>query len=178
MIDITDDPRAALEIRRYHTWKVTHHQSVGEHTCQIMRIMLTIWPRCPRRLLVYAVTHDMGEMCGDIPYPFKKMFPELKSGMLKAESELRMRQRETVGIPPSVSLSAQEQKFFKICEYIEMMEYGISEINMGNRYGDLIVQRMRDELSRAKMDEVIDHPGIPRAIEEYVSKRIQLEELP
>lgn len=177
MIDLTSDPRAALEIRRFHTWRTIQSQSVGEHSAQIARIMLTVWPRCPRRLLIHAVTHDMGEMCGDVAYPFKKMFPEIADGMAKAEHEVRMRQRDRVGTPPLLPLSAPEKKFFKICEYIEMMEFGFAEYNLGNKYGAIIVARMREELRGLIMEEVQDHPGIPRAIEEYVSRRLAFEEL-
>lgn len=179
VIDITPDPRAALEIVRYHTWRVIRPQTVGEHSAQIMRIMLTVWPRCPRRLLIHAVAHDMDEMVGDIPYPFKKNFPELDEGMRKAGYEIRRRQREACGIPPDVALSGHEQRFFKLCEYIEMWEYGIAEKNMGNRYADVVVERMQTEIRRKMpFEEIPDHPGIPAALTKYIQSRIDMEKLP
>lgn len=176
MIDITPDPRAALEIPRYHTWRIIRSQTVGEHSAQIMRIMLTIWPRCPRRLLIYAVYHDMGEMAGDIPYPFKKNYPELNTGMKKAELEIRNLQRESCGVPPDVALSATEQKFFKLCEYIEMWEYGLAELNMGNEYAKLIAIRMLNEIHKMMpFGEIPDHPGVAQAIGRYMEARTAME---
>lgn len=178
-VDLTDDPRAALEIARYHTWRCIRRQSVGEHSAQIARIMLTVWPRCPRRLLIHAIGHDMDEMVGDIPYPFKKNFPELASGMKKASFEIRRRQRETCGIPPDVVLSAHEQRFFKLCEYIEMWEFGISEQQMGNEYAKLVTERMMAEIRRQMpFEEMPDHPGVPLAITKYIQARLEMEMIP
>jgi hypothetical protein len=183
MFDITYDPRVSGEIRRYHTWSVLRDQSVGEHTWQIMRILLTVWPRCPRRVLVYAVGHDMGEMGGDIAYPFKSLFPELKSLTSQVESYVATKQAETCGRPEIPTISSYEQTVFKLCEYVEMWEYGLHEMNMGNRYATTIVDRMMIEIRNAlvKLEEFSDtqfareHPGIPQAIRRYMQQRINME---
>jgi len=184
VIDITYDPRVAGEIRRYHTWSVVNHQTVGCHTWQIMRILLTVWPRCPRRLLIYAVIHDMTEMGGDIPYPFKAMFPDLKSIMLHVDNHV-IREQMKFGRPETVILSPYETLVFKLCEWIEMWEYGLHEMNMGNRYAAKIAERMYREiwnglcrLESVEMTTTQDaqqHPGIGVAIREYVKKRAEIE---
>jgi hypothetical protein len=141
VIDITHDPRAAMEIRRYHTWRTLRSQSNGEHSCQIIRIMLCIWPEVPRKLIVHAAMHDVGEMAGDIPYPFKKNNPKLRDEHGKAEREVYTTMADKWGLPRLTVLSHDEEKFFKMCEYLEMWEYGISEQRMGNSYAAMISER-------------------------------------
>lgn len=142
IVNIEEDPRHAGQVTRFHTWPVHRQQSVGEHSWQIQRIMLTIWPSVPRHLLVHCTVHDVGEMAGDIPYPFKKRNPALKHHMSRAEEEVHRTMTARWSLPPSVVLNEMEMNFFKMCEYIEMWEYGLMELNMGNRYGSMISTRM------------------------------------
>lgn len=184
MLDLTYDPRASGEITRYHTWSVLRQQSVGEHSWQILRVMLTVWPRAPRRLLVHAVTHDMPEMAGDISYPFKVLFPELRAAITKAENHVVHEQTKN-GRPEEVVLSPYEKLVFKLCEWIEMWEYGLHEINLGNKYAEIICRRMMAEIGPAlhkletELHETQDarqHPGIPQAAHRYILQRMKMEE--
>jgi hypothetical protein len=143
IINIEEDPRHAGQITRYHTWPVHRAQSVGEHTWQIQRIMLTIWPDCPRHLLVHCTVHDVGEMAGDLPWPAKRNDPVLKERMTVAELRQHRRMTARWGLPAPVKLSEMEQDFFKMCEYIEMWEFGLMEQSMGNRYGTIVATRMQ-----------------------------------
>jgi 5'-deoxynucleotidase YfbR-like HD superfamily hydrolase len=183
-MDLTGDPRAAGEIRRYHTWAIHNEQSVGEHTWQVMRIILTVWPSCPRHVLVYTVKHDMGEMAGDIPYPFKIRVPELRAGMDKAENMVDKLQREGLGAPLlKHPLTPFERLAFKLCENLEMWEHGWREYNMGNRYALLITERMQaavatniellEEMKENK--EYRDHAGLLPAVKLYMRLRTQME---
>lgn len=141
IVNIEEDPRHAGQVLRYHTWPVHRQQSVGEHSWQIQRIMLTIWPDVPRRLLVHCTTHDVGEMAGDIPYPFKKKNPALKHHMSREEQQVHETMTARWGLPRPPVVDALEMDFFKMCEYIEMWEYGLMEQNMGNKYGLMIATR-------------------------------------
>lgn len=138
MIDPTHDPRVAGQITRFHTWPRIRDQSVGEHTWQVLRIMLAIWPDCPRKLLVHGVIHDAGEMAGDIPYPFKRNDQILKDRMDAAEASIR---DKMYGLPEDIVLSHYEQKFFKLCEFLDMWEFGLHEINLGNNYAFVVATR-------------------------------------
>lgn len=172
MINITDDPRSTLEITRYHTWRVIRAQSNGEHSCQIQRIMLCIDPNVSRRLLIYAVLHDIDESVGDIPYPFKKNNPDLKAAFNRVALEMRRGMEETHHIPRLPVLDEIEEKFFKICEYIEMWEYGITEVNMGNLYAVLIAERCI--LAASNLMQDLPTP-LQEKIKKYIANRMKQE---
>lgn len=142
IVDIESDPRHGLQVRRYHTWRVLQTQTTGEHSAQIMRIMLTVWPDVPRHMLVHAVLHDIGEMAGDLPYPVKRNDPELKERMTRAELRVHKKMSEKFMLPGPVCLTEQENYFFKFCEYLEMWEHCLQERNMGNRYATVMSTRM------------------------------------
>jgi 5'-deoxynucleotidase YfbR-like HD superfamily hydrolase len=183
-MNLTEDPRASGEIRRYHTWAVHNQQSVGEHSWQILRIILTVWPSAPRHILIYTVKHDMGEMAGDIPYPFKIMIGELRPAMQKAENIVEKLQNERIGVPQlKHPLSQFERHVFKACENIEMWEHGWREYNMGNKYAITIIDRMMNAVSANLIDlegmrdtkEYRDHESLIPAIHRYMKTRTQME---
>lgn len=171
MIDPTHDPRNALEINRYHTWR-TRQQTVGEHSAQIMRVMLCIWPQVPRKLLVHAVFHDIEEPAGDIPYPFKKDNPGLKREYDEVARKVRRVMVEDHGIPGPIALDEFEEKFFKMCEFIEMWEFGLSEVNMGNQYAVIIAERCIQAANKILPDL---HPSVQEHAKRYVANRMKQE---
>lgn len=142
IVDIESDPRHGLQVKRYHTWRVIQQQSNGEHSAQISRIMITVWPDCPRHLLIHAVLHDIGEMAGDLPYPSKKNDPALKERMNIAEMRVHRKMSEKFMLPSAVFLNEYDQIFFKFCEYLEMWEHCLQEQNMGNKYATVMATRM------------------------------------
>lgn len=177
MLDPSVDPRVALQITRYHTWPRVRDQNNGEHSAQIMRIMITVWPEVPRRLLVHAVLHDIGEMTGDVQYPYKKNTPGLKAAMDVAEAGVREKMVEQHGIPRDVVLSDFEENFFKVCEYLEMWEWSLQEMNLGNRYGQVVA--MRCLLAASERLESIgardSWPDLRPAVKRYVDNRTAKE---
>lgn len=176
MMNLAEDPRAGLELLRYHSWAVHRSQSVGEHSCQIMRILLTVWPDCPRRMLVHAVTHDMGEMAGDAQYPYKQLVPGMKAAHDTAERMVTDRMAEVMGAPPAVNLTAHELHVFKIVEYVEMYEYGLRECNMGNKYGQVIAMRCLQAAGLLMGDKKYDGEyDVRPAIKRYIDTRMKWE---
>lgn len=142
IVNIEKDPRHGLQVRRYHTWRVLQSQSVGEHSAQIMRILLTVDPYVDRHLLVHCVLHDIGEMTGDLPYPSKKNDKVLKERMDIGELRVHRDMTECFMLPPPVKLSQEDETLFKFCEYVEMWEHCTQERNMGNRYATVMMSRM------------------------------------
>jgi 5'-deoxynucleotidase YfbR-like HD superfamily hydrolase len=183
-MNLVEDPRAAGEVRRYHTWAVHKDQTVGLHTWQILRILLTIWPNCPRNVIVYGLVHDAGEMSGDIQYPFKILFTELRAGADKAENHVRKLQRESIGAPEiKHPLSVFEAQVFKCCDNLDMWEFGLREMNMGNLYATLIVERMAaavagniNNLEGMKdTQQYQQNSDLVPTIHRYMKKRIEME---
>lgn len=177
VINLSDDPRAGLELARYHSWAVHRRQSVGEHSAQIARILATVWPDCPRKMLLYCVLHDIGEMTGDVQYPYKKKVPGLKVNMDMAESMVRFDMEQIIGLPALPLLSNYEKDVFKLCEYLEMWEYGLREMNMGNQYGRIVAQRCVLEASRLyeTMEPAPSCPDIRPAVRRYMDARLKFE---
>jgi len=185
-MNLAEDPRAAGEIRRYHTWAVHSDQTVGLHTWQILRILLTVWPNCPRNVIVYGIIHDAGEMSGDIQYPFKILFPELRAGADKAENHVRDMQRKGIGAPPEPHpLSVFEKAVFKCCDNLDMWEYGLREMNMGNLYAGIIVERMAAAVAEnvssisgmfnSNNRQALQNPDVNANIHKYMQTRLKME---
>jgi 5'-deoxynucleotidase YfbR-like HD superfamily hydrolase len=185
-MNLAEDPRAVGEVRRYSTWAVHRDQSVGEHTWQVMRILLTVWPQAPRSVVVHALMHDAGEMSGDIQYPFKNLFPELRAGADKAENYVRDAQRKSpIGAPETPHpLSPFEKLVLKACDNLEMVEFGMREVNMGNAYAKIVVSRMvqavGENLNALKeldgTQQAKQNDGVVNAIHRYLMNRNQMED--
>lgn len=183
-MNLAEDPRAAGEVRRYHTWAVHKDQSIGLHTWQVLRILLTIWPNCPRNVIVYGLVHDSGEMSGDIQYPFKALFPELRAGSIKAENYVQDMQRKGIGAPEvKHPLSAFETQVFKCCDNLDMWEFGLREMNMGNLYASIVVERMAEAVANnlnniegmKETQQYQQNPELINTIRRYMKKRIEME---
>jgi 5'-deoxynucleotidase YfbR-like HD superfamily hydrolase len=183
--NLVDDPRAAGEVLRYHTWRTIRQQNVAEHTWQLMRILLTVWPNAPRNVIIHALIHDMGEMAGDIQFPFKKLFPDLKTGSDMAENYVRRRQQMVVGAPVvSHPLSPYENLVFKTCDNLEMWEFGMVEMKMGNLYGKIVVKRMHEAVADclARLEAIShvkqfqDNADVVPAITRYFHKRVEMND--
>lgn len=175
----TLDPRRAGLVRRYHTWPRINDQQVDGHSWQNIRILLAIWPDAPRRLLVYAMFHDVGEVAtGDVPYPTKNLDPILQEKFDAAECEAHLAMHETFLVPKPVAISDFERLVFKTCEFIEMWEYGLHEQNLGNRYAGLVAERClagiiqrRDQIREFAADSEDGRETIFQRIISYVEKR-------
>jgi hypothetical protein len=174
MIDyIETDARRGLEVKRFHTWPVLRQQTTGEHAAQVMRIMLAVWPVAPRHVLVHCLTHDMGEMAGDQPWPTKLNDPVLKERTDAAEAFVYDRMVDKWKAPGRERLSMLERNTFKMCEYIEMWEYALTEINLGNQYARCIAVRMLLEANKfmIKIPDMV----IVNAARSYVKSRTEQE---
>lgn len=173
IVDVESDPRHAGQVERYHTWPTHRRQSVAEHTWQVMRIMMTVdVGMCTTRLMHYAVLHDVGEMAGDVPWPGKRNDPVLKSQHDLAEKRVRAAMTARWGQPGLPTLSGTERSFFKMCECIEMWEFGLQERSMGNRYGTVVAERML--LAACEYMEKLSK-DVQKAAKLYVQRRLEQE---
>lgn len=174
---LTLDPRSAGKVTRFHTWERLRDQSVGEHSWQVMRILLAIWPEVPRHMLVHTMYHDVGErVTGDIPYPVKAERPELKGIMdaLEEDALLQMRSWGVLGNPPDF-LCDDEKAAFKLAEFIEMWEYALDELSLGNRNCALIARRCKEQAIRLINSTELP-TGIGAGAVNYIHQRMEHEQ--
>jgi len=151
------DPRRSGRITRYHTWPRIQQQSVGEHSWQVMRIILAIWPDADRDLLIHTVTHDVGEIAtGDLPFPAKARDPELKKKIDDAEKSTHLRMSMPWSLPAPKALSPEQMTVFKLAEYIEMWEWALDDMDMGNSNAELVRIRTLEAIEKMTPDVPTD----------------------
>lgn len=135
-IDIRRNIRLAGQVKRYATWPVLNQQSTGEHSWQVLRIYIEIFGPPIPDVTVYITHHDSAELAvGDPPFPLKAKNPDLKEIYDRLEADAMQEMRgEALPVLP-----AHEMKKIKICDLLEMWEFGHQERMMGNRYAKPII---------------------------------------
>jgi hypothetical protein len=128
--------RMAGQVVRYHTWPMLRRETVAEHTWSVMRIYAQLFgvPDTPH-VLMHILYHDVGEVqVGDIPFPVKRNNPDLKREMDRLEDDALSK----MGVEYFI-LSPLEAWRVKVCDIMDMLEAGVQEMMMGNRYAQPIV---------------------------------------
>ena len=136
------DTRLAGQVRRYHTWPIVKEQSIAEHCWQLLRIYLSVVDK-PDPYFIYHITfHDIGEhFTGDIPYPVKSENDTLKAQMDFLEHKSYCTQLEFWGAFRQALLTDADKVLFKQIELIEMAEFGLDQMCLGNHHGEPIANR-------------------------------------
>ena len=136
---------------------------MAEHTFHVMRIYLEIFGAISSQTAENILVHDMGEIAsGDIPFPIKMNNPVLKEEIDRLEEDAL----EQMGLHQH-QLSILEKTRIKICDLLEMWEFGMVEVSMGNHYAKPIVE----QTSRATRDMMaVLHEEEQNEISEYITK--------
>lgn len=170
----TLDSRSAGNLLRWHTWPHIRQQSVAEHTWQVIRILLAIWPDCPKSVLVEAMFHDVGErVTGDAPYPMKKDNETLRQ-ILNAKERAARQQMAPWGVVPPIDLEDAEQNAIKLAEYIEMWEWALDELALGNQNARIVLVRMREAFNGARVRLL--PLNVESASCSYIQRRVNYEQ--
>ena len=171
MIQIRNDPRLAGEVIRYHTWPHIRSQSVGEHSWQVCRIILSIAPKYAEQLLPHAIMHDVGEIAtGDVPYPVKANNKELGALFDDLEHKAIDEICSEWNLPAPIKHWDKTLRWvFKLAEFIEMWEWGFEEEMRGNRLAELVTHRCREVIGRM-LDQYEDEE-VQGLTERYIQKR-------
>ncbi len=126
--------RRAGNVLRYHTWPTIHKQTVADHTWNVMRIYVELFGPPDRHVWMHMLYHDALEVhTGDIPFYAKRRFPELKSVLTGIEEDLSL-----MSDFPRFELTSNEIDECKLCDLLEMWEWGKEEVLMGNRLAHTI----------------------------------------
>lgn len=133
--DLRRNTRIAGLIKRYHEWPTSREQTNAEHTWHVGRIYLQVFGTPRVEVLVYIQYHDVGELgVGDIPFPAKANNKDLKAVIDVLEQASLMCQGVVLPV-----ITPEEKMRVKICDLLEMWEFGIEEVTRGNKFGNPII---------------------------------------
>lgn len=153
--EVNLNPRLAGQVLRYHVWPTLRQQSVGEHVWQVMRIYVEIFGVPQDNALYHILHHDSGEIItGDLPFPVKRDNPTLKKIFDDMEDATTDAMKiETFFVSKVLKWS------FRICDLMEMLEFGLQEEQMGNKLAHPIVVETAATIRRMCEDPPEDLPG-------------------
>lgn len=143
MIDkVIRSTRHASMIDRYHTYPTLQKQDNASHTYGVLRIYIETFGPPPPEVTVYITYHDSGELAtGDVPYDAKRANPDLKELVNGIADEAAF--ALTKGVFRRDMITEPQHAMVKFCDNLEMAEFGIEEMKLGNMYyGSKIVQKI------------------------------------
>lgn len=158
-------PRIAMMVRRYHTWPVFNYQTIGDHVGNSLMIWSLVFGAVTHTIAEYIIRHDLGELvAGDPPYPSKARNPEYK----KAHAAVEHRALLDMQLPLPV-LSEETLVRLKAVDLIDMLEFGLVELHMGNKFAVPIIDDVLLNLRGLTLS-----PIEREAVASYVSKVLTL----
>lgn len=142
--------RASGRVKRYATWPTIQEQTTGDHTWQVMRIYREIFGLPDPEMFEHMLLHDGGEVfAGDPPYPITTNYPDYDREHAKIEDHAL-----SVIHNYDASTITELQKWrLKVCDLIEMCEFGLYEMRMGNTFGRPIYERTRAGVEKKLIDQ-------------------------
>lgn len=139
---VLQSSRLAGDVRRYHTWSVLRPQTNADHTWNCLRIYLQTFKYISPHVTEYIVFHDCGELrTGDLPFPVKMNNPELKRIIDEEEQKCLAGMGVTLPV-----LALAEKLRVRYCDLMDMHEYGLLEMRLGNQFAKPIVEDTRKAL--------------------------------
>lgn len=136
---VTSSLRHAGGVERYHTWPTIRKQTVADHCYHVLRIYYEIFGPPSPEVTTCVLFHDSAEVrFGDPPFPAKRDNPDLKAVYNRLESAYSA---EMFGFDHSELLSPEQKIMIKVCDLLEMWEFGCVELRMGNQYARPIIER-------------------------------------
>lgn len=131
-------PRFAGAVRRYHTWPTIQQQTVADHTWNVIRVWWSVFGPLTAEESTYALWHDAGELLlGDLPFPVKAERAALKTvcDVVEAEGLLML-----LGFNPLRGASETTRLRCKVADLVEMHEFGVTELLLGNKLAQPIIE--------------------------------------
>jgi 5'-deoxynucleotidase YfbR-like HD superfamily hydrolase len=126
-------------VERYHTWPTIRKQTVADHSYHVLRIYYEIFGPPSPEITTYVLFHDSPEVkYGDPPLPAKRESLELKRVYAELEKDYYTRM---FGFDHRGMVSDEDAIAVKVCDLLEMWEFGTVELQMGNQYARPIVER-------------------------------------
>jgi len=147
----------AGEVRRFHTTRVLHPQSVGEHSWGVAFILQWLcYPLLPSAaVLCAALCHDLPESeTGDVPAPAKWRHAKLAEALDVAELDFV----STHGLEyDKLTLTTAEMRLLKFADMADLVAYCLIERRMGNTRLNTTAKTGINKM----LDLLIDPPPLP-----------------
>lgn len=169
------DPRLAGQVARWHTHPVSRQESVAEHSWNVARLVLAIYPAASRELIVESLMHDIGEgVTGDTPGMAKQMSSGLRYSLEALSTEARRNMVAPWSIPEEEFLTKNEYTVLKLADLLDTWEKGVQEMSQGNMLGGRdIVQWTRSQIE-ARLSEIGEGHALRdtyHAVRGYMARR-------
>lgn len=144
-ITVPGTARQALAVKRYHTLPTIQQQTIADHTCQVLRVYTEVFGPPSAETVQQILWHDSAEIVtGDSPFYGKRMFPQLKRALDEVEDAFLPVISGGEWHPTSLDW---EKKRIKVCDLIEMLEFGREEVRLGSHhYGQGVVDNITGAL--------------------------------
>lgn len=120
--------REASRVERSHT--MPHHGSytVGQHSFDMLTLLIALYPDCRKELMLAVMFHDLTERwTGDIPHPAKHSDGEFGKRIAQIEARL------TKKLGWDVQLTDLERHWLKGLDCVEYLLWAKEQIAMGNQ---------------------------------------------
>ena len=115
---------------RYHSTLIEKKQDNAQHQWEVATILRHIYPQAKAPLILYALTHDSGEIeTGDIPAPVKRRHPAVKIACDEIEQEYM---EKVLGIPEK-RFSKKELLAVKYADILSGIYFTSCRVNAGDR---------------------------------------------
>lgn len=140
--------RMAGQVRRYHAWPTLREQTVADHCWRVACIYCELFGIPRGEVLFFCLHHDSGELfAGDLPFGGKSRCP----GMKEAVDECERMGLKNLGIELPM-LRDEERRKVKLCDLLEMWEFGSVEARMGNMLAMPVVDATREAAEELAYD--------------------------
>lgn len=146
--------RDAADVQRFHCKRTLRDQTVGQHSFNMVTLLLIVAPDARKEVFQTIVHHDLPELfTGDMPGPFKRAHWQIGQLMEEAEKDLEPLYRE-------FGLNAAEQALVKMLDRIEGAMWALEEVRMGNSYARSTVARYLGWLLASHVPSDLGESGI------------------
>ncbi len=123
--------RDAADVKRYHTKRTQREQTNGQHSFNMLTLVLHIWPESRKELMQAIIHHDLPELdTGDTPGPFKREYPHIAGVLAAAETKTGVLFYNTF------ELTEEERDVLKWADRMEAVLWNLEEYVLGNRYAE------------------------------------------
>lgn len=152
--------REAATVVRCHIMPAHRRPSVGEHSYNMVNMLLVLHPDPPMGLIKACMWHDVAERwLGDMPAPTKRRvsgFEDMESHIL---SVLQL----------GYSLSEEDQRWLHGLDKAEILLWAKEELTMGNQNAGPIVKKLSLQLQQDYNDA-----ALPQPLAEFLEKHRQV----